>query len=111
MTARQAEAFFSVVEQCLIRFHGLSSPVARDALAEYRAHLAEAPPGVRTDAVFHAEPFDVACWIADNPLSRFDFDEEYGAMMDAAFPESEARAEREQRARYAAWRTGRDLIR
>jgi hypothetical protein len=35
--------------------------------------------------IFHAEPFDVASTITDNPLSRFDFEEEYAAMMDAAF--------------------------
>jgi hypothetical protein len=48
--------------------------------------------------VYHAEPFDVATWIADNPLSRFDFEDEYEAMMDAAFPDPESLSAREQRA-------------
>jgi hypothetical protein len=110
ITPRQAAAFWSVVEGCLVRFHGYPASRAQQELAAYRARLAEAPPGVRSDAVFHAEPFDVASWVADNPLSRCDCEEEYAAMMDAAFPESEALAEREQRARHTAWRTARNLI-
>jgi hypothetical protein len=53
---------------------------------ESRSSLSEAHPGLRTEMVFHAEPFDIASRIADNSLSRFDFEEEYAAMMDAAFP-------------------------
>lgn len=48
--------------------------------------------------VYHAEPFDVASWIADNPLSLEDVATEYDLMMDAAFPGPESRAVREQRA-------------
>ena len=101
ITARQAEAFWSVVADCLVRFHAYPSPLAQKKLAEYRTHLAEAPPGVRTDMVFHAEPFDIASRISGNELSRFDFEQEYAAMMDAAFaapPESVA--PREQRVGY-----------
>ena len=110
ITARQAEAFWGVVADCLVRFHAYPVPQAEAELSEYRAYLAAAPPEMRRGMVFHAEPFDVASWIADNPLSRFDFEEEYEAMMDATFPEAEARAEREQRARDAGWRTARNLI-
>jgi hypothetical protein len=86
ITARQAEAFWSVVADCLVRFHGYPAPLAQEAVAGARSFLAQARAGVRTDMVFHAEPFDVASTIADNPLSRFDFEEAYAAMMDAAFP-------------------------
>lgn len=101
ITKAEAEAFWGVVADCLVRFHGYPVPRAHEAVAESRSYLAEARPGVRTDMVFHAEPFDVAATIAGNPLSRFDFEEEYAAMMDAAFPaRPRPLAVREQRAGY-----------
>lgn len=86
ITVQQAEAFWSVVEECLVRFHAFPVPLAQKAVADSLSYLAEARPGVRTDMVFHAEPFDVAATIADNPLSLADVAEEYDVMMDAAFP-------------------------
>ena len=101
ITKAEADAFWSVVAECLVRFHGYPAPLADEEVAESRSYLSEAHPGLRTDMVFHAEPFDIASRIADNSLSRFDFEEEYAAMMDAAFPaRPRPLAAREQRAGY-----------
>jgi hypothetical protein len=86
ITVQQAEAFWGVVVECLVRFHARPAPLATREVAEYRAYLAAAPPEMRRGMVYHAEPFDVASWIADTPLSLDDVAEEYDMMMDAAFP-------------------------
>lgn len=86
ITVQQAEAFWGVVVDCLVRFHTRPAPLAPREVAEYRAYLAAAPPEMQRGMVYHAEPFDVASWIADTPLSLEDVGEEYDMMMDAAFP-------------------------
>jgi hypothetical protein len=101
ITAQQAEAFWSVVAECLIRFHSYPVAQAAQEVAEFRAYLVEAPGGMRKGMVFHAEPFDVASRIADSSLPLSEVLEEYEMLMESAFPEaSEPLAVRERRAEY-----------
>jgi hypothetical protein len=86
ITAQQAEAFWSVVAECLVRFHSYPEPLACREVAEFRAYLTAAPGGMRKGMVFHAEPFDVASRIADNQLPLSEVSEEYAMLMEAAFP-------------------------
>jgi len=101
ITVQQAEAFWSVVVDCLVRFHARPVSIARREVAEYRAHLAAAPVRMRRGMIFHAEPLDVASWITGETVEQGDVAEEYAAMMEAAFPtRSESLAVHETRAEY-----------
>lgn len=101
ITAQQAEAFWSVVAECLVRFHAYPASLACQHVAEFRSYLISAPGGMRKGMVFHAEPFDVASRIADSELPLSQVSEEYATLMEAAFPaESEPFAVRERQARY-----------
>ncbi|CAA9302205.1 MAG: hypothetical protein AVDCRST_MAG68-701 [uncultured Gemmatimonadetes bacterium] len=101
ITGQQAEVFWSVVAECLVRFHAHPVTLACKEVAEYRAHLAEAPKGMRRGMVYHSEPFEVASRIAGDAVQLSDVAQEYAAMMEAAFPfPSESLAMRERRARY-----------
>ncbi len=86
ITMRQAEAFWGVVTECLVRFHGYPASMADQEVAEFRAYLTSAPGGMRKGMVYHAEPFDVASRIADSQLPLSEVSEEYGMLMEAAFP-------------------------
>ncbi|HEY0151731.1 MAG TPA: hypothetical protein VGB92_07030 [Longimicrobium sp.] len=101
ITAQQAEAFWSVVEECLVRFHEYPASLASQQVAEFRSYLVSAPGGMRKGMVFHAEPFDVASRIADSELPLLQVSEEYAVLMAAAFPaEPEPFAVRERQHGY-----------
>jgi len=67
-------AFWKVVEECLVAFHDFSKEGARARSLEYRAEI-ESPLealvekyGNRSDVFYHDEPFNIACRIAGHDL-------------------------------------------
>lgn len=101
ITAHEAEAFWSVVAECLVRFHHKHPVIAAADVETFNARLERAPAGVRADMVFHAEPFDVACTIAGNPLLVEDVRYDYERMVRSAFSAgAEPSVVRERRPRY-----------
>lgn len=57
-------AFWEVVEKCLVKFHNLTPQVATTKALEFRRELESPPAGIDGDIVYHEEPFYVACRLA-----------------------------------------------
>ena len=57
-------AFWEVVEECLVEFHQESRPVAQLTALAFRRQLESPPVGIDGDPIYHEEPFYVACQLA-----------------------------------------------
>jgi hypothetical protein len=69
MIAQKAKNdFWSVVEDCLVEFHGLARRDAHQRSKDLRKRVEAPPSGISGEMLYHAEPFDVACDIADQAL-------------------------------------------
>ena len=66
--AQAKKSFWAVVEDCLVDFHHLTRAEAHSRSAALRRQIDDPPEGIDSDVFYHAEPFDVACDIAENPL-------------------------------------------
>jgi hypothetical protein len=58
------DAFWMVVEDCLVRLHRIDTLGAIHKARVYRRAAEANPHGALGDVVYHAEPFFVACEIA-----------------------------------------------
>jgi hypothetical protein len=76
--SKAKDAFWDVVEDCLVEIHGLSKPAAHQRSVDLRARIESPPTGMSSEIFYHAEPFDVACDIAGRQLDlshyRFQYD-------------------------------------
>jgi hypothetical protein len=62
-------SFWSVVEDCLVEFHGFSQCDAHSRSEKLRKELENPQTGiVRGDLVYHDEPFEIARRIAQSDL-------------------------------------------
>jgi hypothetical protein len=64
------DAFWSVVEDCLKRFHDHGEARAHQSALDLRRQVESPPPGIDGELIYHDEPFYVACDLAgihDNP--------------------------------------------
>ena len=66
--SKAAESFWQVVKACLAEFHGFSESEAEEAGIGLRERIESPPASMSSDVFYHAEPFDVACDLAGNPL-------------------------------------------
>jgi hypothetical protein len=66
--ARARDAFWGAVVDCLEQFHGKPGPDAQALASALRARIEWPPPGIDGDLIYHAEPFDVACNLAQVEL-------------------------------------------
>lgn len=57
-------AFWEVVEECLVEFHQLPRQDAMIKALEFRRKVESPPPDIDGDIVYHEEPFYVACQLA-----------------------------------------------
>jgi len=57
-------AFWIVVEECLVNFHQRSPLAAITEARAYRRRVENAATGVSGDLIYHVEPFYAACNIA-----------------------------------------------
>lgn len=62
------DQFWNVVRACLIDFHDFAETDADLRCSELRRKIEAPPPGLSNDIFYHAEPFDVACDLADQKL-------------------------------------------
>jgi hypothetical protein len=79
----EQDHFWSVVRQCIRRFHACC---ASKTLAE-ATRLRKKVNGMQVEQIdlfYHAEPFDVACNLADNALDVKDHLDEYVQIRDGA---------------------------
>jgi hypothetical protein len=78
----EQDHFWSVVRQCIRRFHArcASSTLAKAMRLRKKVSVM---PVEQMDLFYHAEPFDVACDLADNPLNVRDHLDEYLGIRDA----------------------------
>lgn len=73
--------FWMVVEQCLVQFHGSQRPDAHERAMELRQRIESPPNDMSTEILYHAEPFDVACDIANQPLDLAEFRQRYDEIL------------------------------
>lgn len=57
--------FWQVVEDCLVDLFNQPRQQAREAWLSLAQHVESTPQRLPSDTFFHAEPYDVACDIAD----------------------------------------------
>jgi hypothetical protein len=81
----EQDHFWSVVRQCIRRFHARCTSSALSAATRLRKKVNGMPVEQR-ELFYHAEPFDVACNLAENPLDVKDHLEEYLTIRDADSP-------------------------
>lgn len=77
ISLQHTDAFWRVVEDCLIQFHRFPARIAIQATDDLRTRLRSAPAGLRSDVVYHAEPFDVACDIAGREVAGYGIASDY----------------------------------
>jgi hypothetical protein len=58
------DAFWSVVQDCLVEFHKMDPSRAQTAAMGLRARIESPPGGINGDMIYHEEPFYVACDLA-----------------------------------------------
>ena len=78
----EQDHFWGVVRQCIRRFHVCCASSALARATRLRKKV-NAMPVEQMELFYHAEPFDVACNLANNPLDVTDHLAEYLAVRDA----------------------------
>jgi hypothetical protein len=61
------DQFWSVVEACLVEFHHKPRARARSQVYQFRKKVEDLPTK-EAELLYHSEPFDVACRLANHPL-------------------------------------------
>lgn len=79
--ARAKDAFWTVVEQCLVQIHRLGLSDAQQKCRELRDQIESPPTGMSGDMFYHSEPFDVACDLADKSLDLSEYRSGYEAIL------------------------------
>jgi hypothetical protein len=59
------DAYWKVVEECLIRIHHLDQSKASAKANALRRQVESPPPDISGEILYHDEPFYVACDLAD----------------------------------------------
>jgi hypothetical protein len=78
----EQDHFWSVVRLCIRRFHAGCASVTLAAGARLRKKV-NGMPVEQMELFYHAEPFDVACNLANHPLDVKDHLNEYLEIRDA----------------------------
>jgi hypothetical protein len=73
--------FWSVVRNCVREFHADRASSVLSKVTRLRQKV-ERLPTEETELFYHAEPFDVACRLADHPLKVEDYLERYLQIRD-----------------------------
>lgn len=72
------DAFWGVVEDCLVEIHKLARVDAQARVSNLRSKVDQPPVGLSGEVIYHDEPFDVACDLANSRLSlpphRYQYD-------------------------------------
>jgi hypothetical protein len=78
----EQDHFWSVVRQCIRRFHSRCARSTLPKATRLRKKVTGMPVG-QMELFYHAEPFDVACDLADHPLDVKDHLDEYLRIREA----------------------------
>jgi hypothetical protein len=78
----EQDRFWSVVRQCIRKFHACCASSTLASATRLRKKV-NGMPVEQMELFYHAEPFDVACNLADNPLDVKDHLNEYLIIRDA----------------------------
>ena len=78
----EQDHFWSVVRQCIRRFHAHCTSRTLPKAMRLRKKV-NGMPIEQMELFYHAEPFDVACDLADNALDVKDHVDEYLEIRDA----------------------------
>ena len=70
--ATAERAYWEIVLACLVQLHGWSDGQAVQAVADFRKRLRALANPTAAVMVYHAEPFDVACDLANRALDYFE---------------------------------------
>ena len=79
----EQDHFWNVVRECIQKFHAGCAAGALAAATRLRQQVNRMPLE-QMELFYHAEPFEVACDLADNPLDVKAHLDEYLALRDAA---------------------------
>jgi hypothetical protein len=82
LSPRSKDDFWDVVEDCLRNFHQLTKPDAEQRARGLRRRIENPPPDISSDIFYHAEPFDVACDLADRELDLERNQAEYNSILE-----------------------------
>jgi hypothetical protein len=82
ITKEEQDLFWRVVRQCIRRFHARCTVTTLPKATSLRKKV-NAMPAEQVELFYHAEPFDVACDLANNPLNVKDHLDEYQRIRDA----------------------------
>jgi hypothetical protein len=83
---RLKDAYWEVVIDSLVAFHGYSLMTARTRAAGLRDRICEDASGAaEPDIIYHAEPFHVASDLAGARLSLADHRQEYSQILEQRF--------------------------
>jgi hypothetical protein len=78
----EQDHFWSVVRQCTRRFHARCASATLAAATRLRKKV-NGMPVEQMELFYYAEPFDVACNLANHPLDVRDYLNEYLEIRDA----------------------------
>jgi hypothetical protein len=78
----EQDHFWGVVRQCIRRFHASCASLTLAKATRLRRKVSGMPVD-QMELFYHAEPFDVACNLAGNPLEVKDYLNEYLTLRDA----------------------------
>ena len=76
--------YWAVVRECLWTFHSFLKTSARNAVKDYRKKLKGSPSESMRDLIYHAEPFYIACDLAEihDPVKQSQLLKEKGREYD-----------------------------
>lgn len=77
----EQDRFWSVVRQCIRKFHSRCTRSTMPKATRLRKKV-NGMPLEQMELFYHAEPFDVACDLAGNPLDVKDYLDEYLRIRD-----------------------------
>jgi len=85
MSERSTEIYWTIVQECLVQFHGFSPAEALHACQKLRGRLATPPPGITSGMIYHLEPFHLANQLAQAESRNLANDyEKYAAIIETA---------------------------
>jgi hypothetical protein len=73
--------FWSVVRDCLVGIHRMSASDAEQKSKDLRRRIELPPPDISSEIFYHAEPFDVACDIAETYLDLQSYRDPYDQIL------------------------------
>jgi hypothetical protein len=76
--------YWTVVRACLVELHGFSPRQAEHTVAEFRERLHTRASPLANALATHAEPFDVACDLAQDSLDYFEYQDRYSEIVSRA---------------------------